>query len=176
MSINLGNWDYGVERTWHCSCWFKIDRVRDRQYCRNVSLPHNWPLQRGSTTMCEHQALAQGSAPHVMAEPWTLLPHCLRHSRHHILPTPICGSDYSRCQHRPLIRSVHNKIAVCLSSSLTCFSVSCWATAHAMEIVSSCLYHPFCHSPPHSANLYQTQLLAKVRLSACAWIISLKII
>lgn len=122
------------------------------------------PFQGGSTATCEHQALAQSSAP--SRNGWTsdtLLPQCLRHSRHRISPTPISAGDYSRCQHRLLIRSVHNKIAVCLSSSLTCFSVSCWSTAHAMEIVSSRLYHPVCHSPPHSANLYQTQLLAKAR-------------
>lgn len=113
------------------------------------------PLQGGSTATCEHQALAQNSAP--SRNGWTLdmlLPHCLRHSRHHISPTLISAGDYNRCQHRPLIRSVHNKIAVCLSSSLTCFSVSCWSIAHAMEIVSSCLYHPVCHSPLHTANLY----------------------
>lgn len=89
---------------------------------REMFLPHTTDHSREAAwPQCEHQALAQSSAPHVMVEPWTLLPHCLRHSRHHIPPTPISASDYSRCQHRPLIRSVHNKIAVCLSSSLTFF-------------------------------------------------------
>lgn len=90
----------------------------------------------------------------------TLLLRCVRHSRHHIPPHQSLRLITARCQHRSLIRSVHNRIALCLSSSLT--RLFRQLLSHSPRNGNTQFLHrPVCHSSPCSASSYQTQLLGQ---------------